>query len=125
MVDCKTGDQPPFPMYMAFTKVQVSFIAASVAGRHIRLNLLLLLSQIESYGAITVIYVAMNTLNGCDGTTHLYIFMGTEFLAEVWAIEHNPTVIDDHILSPVSWVWYSHWGTNTSPPAIQRLANMS
>jgi hypothetical protein len=70
-VDYKSSDWWPFPMYMTLTKVQVSFIGAYIAGGHIRLNLTLLISQMESDGALTLIYIAMNILDGCDATTHL------------------------------------------------------
>ncbi len=112
-------------MYMTFTKVHVSFIGAIVAGGHIRLNLTLLISQVESDGALTLIYIAMDILDGCDATTHLYIDMRIVFLAEVWAIGYYPKVINDHSLSPISRVCYSHWGANTGPPAVHRIAIMS
>ncbi len=112
-------------MYMTFTKVQVSFIGAYVAGGHIRLNLTLLISQVESDGALTLIYIAMDILDGRDATTQLYIDMRIVSLAEVWAIGYNPTVINDHSLSPISRVWYGHWGANTSLPAVHKIAIMS
>jgi hypothetical protein len=83
------------PMHRALTKVPVSFIGAYVPCCNIGLNVAALIPYMESDGALTLVDVAMDVLDGRNPTIYHYIDMSIIFFAEVWAIGYNPAVIND------------------------------
>ncbi len=112
-------------MHRALAKVSVSFIGAYVPCCNIGLSFAMLIPHMESDSALTFIDVAMDTFDGRNPTTYLYIDMSIRFFAEVWPIGYDPVVINDLGLSPVSRVWYGHRVSNTGSLAVHMIAIMS
>jgi hypothetical protein len=118
----KVGDRQMLPMHKALTKVPVNFIRAYVPCCNIGLNFAVPILHIESDGAVTLIDVAMDVLDGRNPTTYPYIDMGIICSAEVWAIGYNPAVINDLGLSLISPDGYGHRDTNTRSLGVYRIA---
>ncbi len=85
-----------FPLNWAFLEIPVSFIRAYVAGGNIRLNLALLIPQMQSDSTLTLIDIPVNILDGGDAAAHLDIDVSIILLAKIRAIGDNPAVINNH-----------------------------